>query len=378
MSSTLSQLGIDAAEAVVLISDGRTNKSIALAVFSPLSLALLVYDTILVFPQEFRCVWRRKWTGVTILYVTIRYSAMLDMGLRILILFLAVAFNDAQGCKIASTTEITSEISAYIAVPVFDCLRVWAISGKNWTVATVVLVLGLLGPCLDIYSYSLPTSYALIKSDILTACIAFKTIPRFTFFGPLARGAAICSDLIVMGVTIWKTVDIVRAGHNVSVDTRYSSMLLYTGVIQFILLLALNIVNIMFDILGVTTKSSFSSEVIQINEGFMLSLQAVNLQGSSQNTSASSQSSIRFTNSIVGNLGAPIRRDNLDNILENEGSVYSDNPHQIGLSDQTEKTEIEIQPLEQLSHDSGEAGPSNYHYEDMNTGHNIIATTSIA
>ncbi|KAI0081451.1 hypothetical protein K474DRAFT_1703886 [Panus rudis PR-1116 ss-1] len=96
MSDALSQLGIDAAEAAVLASSIRTNNMIFVSILSKiifdnllfflisaLSLAILVYDTLLTFPQEVRCIWQRKWTGATLLYSAIRYTTIVDMAFRV-------------------------------------------------------------------------------------------------------------------------------------------------------------------------------------------------------------------------------------------------------------------------------------------------------
>ncbi|KAI0081381.1 hypothetical protein K474DRAFT_1337674 [Panus rudis PR-1116 ss-1] len=121
----------------------------------------------------------------------------------------------------------------------------------------------------------------------------------------------------------------------------------------------LNILNILFDILKITTtKNTYTSQIIIINEGLsaiiicrlMLNLRSVHLKDGSQDSTGSNRSSIRFTNLIVGNLGASTRRDSLsfdsaelDDILENEETIYSDNPLEVGLVDQIEEAGIELQ-----------------------------------
>ncbi|KAI0081459.1 hypothetical protein K474DRAFT_1671924 [Panus rudis PR-1116 ss-1] len=285
MSDALSQLGLDAAEAVAILSVDRTDFMINFSV-----LTFLVYDTVLTFPQE---EYRH--------YNSYSSPAMYR-------------------CKIIYYGGIVSEIISFIAIAVlaFECLRVWAISGRSWWLASVVLILAIFAPAVDI-----------------------------------------------------KTAHTIRASQNLSLETKYTSLLLYTGVIQFVLLLGLNILNILFDILAITTDGSTTSQVILINEGLILNLRSVEFQDGSRNSRGSIRSSIRFTNSIVGNLGASTRRDSLsfnsaelDDILENEETVYSDNPLEVGLVDQESEAEIEMQPLGESSNDIGEAGPSGHHHED--------------
>ncbi|KAK7684396.1 hypothetical protein QCA50_012343 [Cerrena zonata] len=48
------------------------------------ALALVVYDALLSFTQEIRCIWKRKLSVVTVLYLFIRYGTVLDMFLQLL------------------------------------------------------------------------------------------------------------------------------------------------------------------------------------------------------------------------------------------------------------------------------------------------------
>ena len=43
-----------------------------------------IYDTILTFPKEVRCIWKRKFGAGTVLYLFIRYGTLFDMLLQFL------------------------------------------------------------------------------------------------------------------------------------------------------------------------------------------------------------------------------------------------------------------------------------------------------
>ncbi|KAI0070361.1 hypothetical protein K474DRAFT_1608851, partial [Panus rudis PR-1116 ss-1] len=139
---------------------------------------LLIYDAILTFPQEIRCIWQRKWSGATLLYVTIRYLTLLDIALEVVVVLV-----------VPSSIQLTESLA------VFESLRVWAISGKSWILATVVLALAILAPVTSI------------------VCI-------FT---------AICSDIIVLTITVQKTFHAVRIANEQQIKARFTSLLLYTG-----------------------------------------------------------------------------------------------------------------------------------------------------
>ena len=45
--------------------------------------ALGIYDAIIAFSQEYRCIWKKKYGVVTVLYLVIRYGAIINMALRV-------------------------------------------------------------------------------------------------------------------------------------------------------------------------------------------------------------------------------------------------------------------------------------------------------
>ncbi|KAI0079242.1 hypothetical protein K474DRAFT_1673466 [Panus rudis PR-1116 ss-1] len=281
-NSTLSELGFDAAEAVDVISEVRTDLMLYITM-----LVLLIYDTLLTFSQELRCIWKRKWTGATLIYITIRYANMVD--------FASQVWADATIPKQVELCSFTHYSGLGFNILVFESLRVWAISGKNWTLAMLVMTFGLLAPGFDIDNED---------SQNWPECVSQYKI-YFSF-------ALQC------------------------------------------LLLILNILNIIFDLTGITTEAIDISQLITVNSGLILSLRAVHLE---QDGSGSTQSSINFSASVVGNLGAPVRSDGLsfnsaelDDILEDEETAYSDNPLGAPNLDQPHEVEVEMQNLGEDGH----------------------------
>ncbi|KAI0075825.1 hypothetical protein K474DRAFT_1676100 [Panus rudis PR-1116 ss-1] len=81
-----------------------------------MSLALLVYDTILTFSQEVRCIWLRKWSGVTLLYTIIRYITLVDVTMQVFGYLLIP--KDAQGCNILYYSGVVADLLSFIAIAV--------------------------------------------------------------------------------------------------------------------------------------------------------------------------------------------------------------------------------------------------------------------
>ncbi|KAI0073401.1 hypothetical protein K474DRAFT_1721647 [Panus rudis PR-1116 ss-1] len=166
-------------------------------------LALLVYDTVLTFPQEVRCIWQRKWNGAVLLYAATRYITILDIGIQLLAAL--VVPTSVQVCfPVTSDIHYIMQYGTGVGrlwfCSTFESLRVWAISRKGWILASAVLVLNILAPAIDIVSVGL-----------------------------VVRGGAICADIIVLFATFHYTAQTVRIGHGISVNTHYTSLLLYTG-----------------------------------------------------------------------------------------------------------------------------------------------------
>ncbi|KAI0081380.1 hypothetical protein K474DRAFT_1337673 [Panus rudis PR-1116 ss-1] len=142
-------------------------------------LAFLVYDTILTFPQEARCIWRRKLTGASLLYFLIRYITLLNMGIRVF--GNQPLPSNVQVCTILRYVTIVIEILTVIAIAVFECLRVWAISGKSWWLTTTVLILVIITLAIDIYADSYSFTSILIKSSgPLSGCWQRQEAPIFS------------------------------------------------------------------------------------------------------------------------------------------------------------------------------------------------------
>ncbi|KAI0077098.1 hypothetical protein K474DRAFT_1164111 [Panus rudis PR-1116 ss-1] len=191
MSDAYSQLGIDAEEALELASDLRVQSSITIVAIS-----VLFYDTILTFPQELRCIWLRKWSGATVLYLGIRYFILLHLvmscildhmipsgpqGYVINVKFFGSVRTKYRSCscKVGYNISNMSIVVAFTAVPVFQCFRVWAISGRSYILAAIVLALSMVAPCIDIYADSLPSSFVVVDSGPLSGCWRTEGIPTF-------------------------------------------------------------------------------------------------------------------------------------------------------------------------------------------------------
>ncbi|KAI0082851.1 hypothetical protein K474DRAFT_1767614 [Panus rudis PR-1116 ss-1] len=367
-SSSWSQLGItSSAEAAYLVSVNQTDTLINLA-----ATVVLLYDTILAAPVEIHCIWQRKWSGVTFLYAFIRYSTLLATAWR----FLSDVYVPPQANALYLTGNILILFSV-TSVAVFDCLRVWAISDRNWKPAVVVFLLSMVPPAIDIYADALPSSFIVTHGDAgSTGCWYTGEVPSYPYcrypslqprefirlalclcqilVGVFSRLAAVLADIMILGVTLHKTWGLYRRTQELSIRTEIYSLLVTTGIIQFLMLLALNIVSMVFDVLSITTVTTKVSQALVLAEvlsaiiicRFLLDLRTIYPDNSSTFTGEpmTAQSSVRFANSVVGNIGAPLRTNDLSwsSIAEDtepsgpgdDRPIYSDEPFEATLLQQ--------------------------------------------
>ncbi|KAK7683430.1 hypothetical protein QCA50_013261 [Cerrena zonata] len=73
------ELGLTPDEVIFLVSQNQ----ISVSIFT-VALTLVIYDTILSFPNEVRCIWQRRFGTGTVLYLFIRYGTVFYMLLWLL------------------------------------------------------------------------------------------------------------------------------------------------------------------------------------------------------------------------------------------------------------------------------------------------------
>ncbi|KAK7688761.1 hypothetical protein QCA50_008300 [Cerrena zonata] len=148
------ELGFTPDEAIFEISQIKLHNFILTT-----ALTLAVYDTILFFPKEVKCIWQGKFGTGPILYLFIRYGTMFNMLLSLL-----------EGFP-TSKTVILSVVFFHMQAA-FDCVRIWSICQHAWTPTVLVFVLSMFEPAINIYA-EIPTfvgSYLVVPSGPLADC----------------------------------------------------------------------------------------------------------------------------------------------------------------------------------------------------------------
>ncbi|PCH34968.1 hypothetical protein WOLCODRAFT_155612 [Wolfiporia cocos MD-104 SS10] len=310
---------------------------------------LLVYDYSLTFSREIRCIWGRKFSGATVLYLLNRYLTLIYRILMIIEMIPSATMPGAQE----------------IIIALFTSLRLYAIWFKDLKILFAVMLLGLVPAAVNIYYY---TTVTFIPSpppfmgcaDIVNLSPSAGNIHRLAIFNCVF---AIASDGIVLVLTWIKTAEIARAFTRAEKPTGHLvTLILRDGTLYFVTMLILNVINLVvieFQDFGSLPALTEVLTSILISR-FLLNLRGVYLaQGESRSYDESSlqstrMSSLQFADDIVGNLGAPLSEDDHDEQYDEatgedeENSYISDNPLIFGLHPERDGTNPTVWKLKDL------------------------------
>ncbi|KAK7693029.1 hypothetical protein QCA50_002594 [Cerrena zonata] len=133
----------------------------------------------------------------------------------------------------------------------------------------------------------------------------------------ITRAISVAADAVVLGLTLWKTIYILREDGEVRATSKLTTTLVYGGSLQFSILLLLNIFAVILDILAVASNNGSiknASVFIYIKDvltsiiisHLILSLRSISHKSNNLSQTSSNQSSVHFASAIEGNIGATL------------------------------------------------------------------------
>ncbi|KAH8103523.1 hypothetical protein BXZ70DRAFT_1055738 [Cristinia sonorae] len=273
------------------------------------SVALIVYDTSLTFSREVKCIWKRKFSAVTVLYVLQRYVVIAAL--------------------VAKLPWSSSQFPVFTGIQVQGCiLDLCDVHDSQHDLYRTHFT----PPSLGYLSTALVTRHLYRTSGAIFA--VHKHIP------PLTRAAVITTDILIVFFIWYKTVDSWTLR-----DIRFkgasgpllTTVLIQNGTIYFVVLTALNIVTLVMDkvptvgVYGGLYSYVGSAISANLSARFFLDLRMVYFQRADPNFPTMA-SSVRFAGaSIIGNIGAPMSFEDSAWVMSagleaEERPVYSDDP----------------------------------------------------
>ncbi|KAH9937981.1 hypothetical protein B0H21DRAFT_53642 [Amylocystis lapponica] len=292
--SNSSVKGLQRAQIDLIQSSNRNHLCVVAAV------VLYAYDYLLTFSREVELIWRRKFTGVTVLFILNRYAGM--PALLIWGIF-SLQLSDS-------------------SLTLFSAMRIYAIWNREWRPALVVLGLGL------------------IYFGILMGVLSTERV--FVIPSPLNGCGALEVNKQSIQTQLYSVLYTCEEAH---IKTSIATLILRDGTIISGIMLMLSLAIMVCFTLAVFNPAAIFRHTISpmLLSRFMLSLREVYLSGSGTGSGTSRSvgsmqlvPSIAFASNIVGVMGAPLDHDELsDSFLDADEDLQpplvSDDPFAAGL-----------------------------------------------
>lgn len=217
---------------------------------------LMVYDTALTFDREVICVWKRKFSLVTILFICMRYGTLVS---KVISTMMGVIPQEFLYCSVIERMSMALVLLVMLAQSIFTSLRLWAIWDRNCFVLAIVLPVALVPIGVNVYLLVLSSPYTNDSSglpSVLNICEESINISLRTYLivPMVSRSFSILGDaqgLIATWIKTWYTRRELKAvmqddfGHS---QPSISDLILRDGTLYFATLLALNIAVLVLDI----------------------------------------------------------------------------------------------------------------------------------
>ncbi|EED79436.1 predicted protein [Postia placenta Mad-698-R] len=270
-----------------------------------MAMSLFAYDSILSFNLEWRAVWSRKITGATVLYLALRYVTLMN----VIMFVVATTVIPCEGYFITTQVYIGTACGTYIAQAAFASLRVYAIDGRRWTKATVVMMLGLVPVATNIASIQPPVYViSLINASFTSFVLSDTHTPHSRVILLLVtRICAFMSNLLVV-ISTWQATRADRAVTALNSRKSLIAVLFLDGIVHFALVFGLNAADVVVTLLmGEHFDMSDAVELIStvVLCHFFLNLRRLSSSPDINDSSMPSpgSSSLNFASRVIGNLG---------------------------------------------------------------------------
>ncbi|KAH9938955.1 uncharacterized protein BXZ73DRAFT_76121 [Epithele typhae] len=225
-------------EIIQSYADGKIAESSIIA-----GLALVVYDGLLLLDDEVNLFWGRPLSGAQVLYLANKYVFLLSVIVNS-VSFVTTFSDQSSSCGGVEGAAVVLSTFPYFVWAAFSALRAYALSRSPYlAVAVGTFSMVPVGVDLTHLGFNYVGS-----SDPIFGCGYFQDLPTQL---PLTS-SLIVADLLLIGITWYKLYGAVGWSllfqrHSVTV----TSILLCDGTIYFIVLLALNVLQMAFTLASI-------------------------------------------------------------------------------------------------------------------------------
>ncbi|EIN06674.1 hypothetical protein PUNSTDRAFT_136519 [Punctularia strigosozonata HHB-11173 SS5] len=201
--------------------------------------SVLVWDWLACLPQEYKYIWKVSWSPIKVLYLMVRYYTFV-----VLVVTDVWFFADWQEQTCAKSLRILPGLAVAIdlCVEMVLALRVYALYARDWRIGCllVAVLAGFLGVMIAVpilaFDYTRLPSW---PGPCLVTGKASVAGPRFII---AFYASPMTLDLLFTGLTTWRALKHRRSG----TASGLIKVFLRDGILYFLSISALNLVNVIF------------------------------------------------------------------------------------------------------------------------------------
>ncbi|EJC99729.1 uncharacterized protein FOMMEDRAFT_160173 [Fomitiporia mediterranea MF3/22] len=281
---------------------------------------MLLYDTLLTIPREVDKIWKKHWTGVTLLWFLNRWIFILAVVPTI------VAFHDPGfmgKTALHSRCERFFRYAGYIATfqrvvigSVF-ILRTYCIYGRNLVAAGFIAIFLIAEVFCKLYA-NLKWGAPVVLPKGFVACVlavAPENAHKFAIFWI----SELCTDAVVLTLTIYRSYVVSR------MQSVFHSTLLRViardGIVYFLIMFLVNLTTVLFDLIASQDLKAINANFGVMINCIMTGRLILNLKSATSKPDPA-QVSYAGYNGVRNNFEARIL-GNIGNDLEDESHVSS-------------------------------------------------------
>jgi len=328
------------------------------------STVIIAYDILLTFDREVVCIWKRRFSVVTVLFLFMRYGTLAEKALR--------AGANLQPriylpCQIVGYMSTGLSILVLASQAAFSSLRIWAIWDRYWPILVVILPVSIYPAGANLYYTALERVDPEISDlqAMLGGCW-WTTLAPVKVITPLSlttRACAIIADTAILIATLIKTWSIRQqlkqtVIHEGQSGISLSGLILRDGAWYFAALLGLNIAVLVFAVSPSVFIDNFASEFVDSLTSMLLCRLVLNLRSFNLVDEAMAAMpiqdinhirSLRIANTALDNIGASltgVSHNDRDEGEETAGNLVNTtledamrNPLAVGLEEDLRRTE---------------------------------------
>jgi len=239
--------------------------------FQVAAFVMLLYDHMLTFDQEVNRIWKQKFSGVTLLFLTNRYLTPIQFTI------IMVAFHypswTGKVCEKYVVFEGASSATLIAVCQLIMIIRVYALYHRS--LAIIIFLMILWATQIIVSAIGVHTGYRVPLPPMLRGCILIGDSPVFSLLwvGPLV------TDTCIFALTLWRTrmyiIDTVGRGPTMGIFIR-------DGIFYFLVIFLVNLMNTLLFFLAPVDLHALGAPFGQLLTNVMVSRLVLNLRYSSE------------------------------------------------------------------------------------------------